>query len=174
MLKLAQNKRVNISGDIELIDRLVGVQRVVKVTKGGRTFGFTAIVVVGDEKSIVGIGLGKSKDVSTAIQKGIESAKKNLVRVPIYKGTIPHEQACKFKGASVLIKPASNGTGVKAGGAMRAVLESAGVKDVLAKSKGSSNPHNLVKATLKALLELRDPRAIAMQRGITMEKVFNG
>jgi small subunit ribosomal protein S5 len=174
MLRLAQNKRVKISADIELVDRLVGVQRVVKVTKGGRTFGFSAIVVVGDEKSIVGIGLGKSKDVATAIQKGIESAKKNLVRIPIYKGTIPHEQSCKFKGASILIKPASNGTGVKAGGAMRSVLESAGVKDVLAKSKGSSNPHNLVKATLKALLELRDPRTIAIQRGVTIDKVFNG
>jgi small subunit ribosomal protein S5 len=174
MLKLAQNKRVRISADIELKDRLVGVQRVVKVTKGGRAFGFSAIVVVGDEKSIVGIGLGKSKDVSTAIQKAIESAKKNLVRIPIYKGTIPHEQASKFSGSQVLIKPASHGTGVKAGGAMRAVLESAGVKDVLAKSKGSSNPHNLVKATLKALLELRDPRTVAMQRGITMDKVFNG
>jgi small subunit ribosomal protein S5 len=174
MLKLAQNKRVNISSDLELKDRLVGVQRVVKVTKGGRTFGFSAIVVVGDEKSIVGIGLGKSKDVATAIAKGIEAAKKNLVRIPVFKGTIPHEQAAKFSGSQVLIKPASHGTGVKAGGAMRAVLESAGVKDVLAKSKGSSNPHNLVKATLKALLELRDARTIAMQRGITMDQVFNG
>jgi small subunit ribosomal protein S5 len=174
MLKLAQNKRVKISGDIELKDRLVGVQRVVKVTKGGRAFGFSAIVVVGDEQSIVGIGLGKSKDVATAIQKAIESAKKNLVKVPILKGTIPHEQSSKFSGSQVLIKPASHGTGVKAGGAMRAVLEAAGVKDVLAKSKGSSNPHNLVKATLKALLELRDPRTVAMQRGITMDKVFNG
>ena len=174
MLKLAKEKRVKIPGDIELVDRLVGVQRVVKVTKGGRAFGFSAIVVVGDEKSIVGIGLGKSKDVSTAIQKAIEAAKKNLVRVPIYKGTIPHEQTTKYSGSQVIIKPASNGTGVKAGGAMRAVLESAGVKDVLAKSKGSSNPHNLVKATLKALLELRDARTIASQRGITMEKVFNG
>jgi small subunit ribosomal protein S5 len=157
-----------------LKDRLVGVQRVVKVTKGGRAFGFSAIVVVGDEQSIVGIGLGKSKDVATAIQKAIESAKKNLVKVPILKGTIPHEQTSKFSGSQVLIKPASHGTGVKAGGAMRAVLEAAGVKDVLAKSKGSSNPHNLVKATLKALLELRDPRTVAMQRGITMDKVFNG
>jgi len=174
MLKLAQNKRVKISGDIELKDRLVGVQRVVKVTKGGRAFGFSAIVVVGDEQSIVGIGLGKSKDVATAIQKAIESAKKNLVKIPILKGTIPHEQSSKFSGSQVLIKPASHGTGVKAGGAMRAVLEAAGVKDVLAKSKGSSNPHNLVKATLKALLELRDPRTVAMQRGITMDKVFNG
>ena len=174
MLRLALNKRVNVSGDIELKDRLVGVQRVVKVTKGGRAFRFSAIVVVGDENSIVGIGLGKSKDVATAIQKGIESAKKNLVKLPIYNGTIPHEQTAKFKGASVLIKPASNGTGVKAGGAMRAVLESAGVKDILAKSKGSSNPHNLVKATLIALLELRDPITVAMQRGIKIEKVFNG
>ena len=174
MLELAKDKKVKISSDIELKDRLVGIQRVVKVTKGGRAFGFSAIVVVGDEKSIVGIGLGKSKDVSTAIAKAIESAKKNLVRVPILKGTIPHEQVSKFGGSQVLIKPASNGTGVKAGGAMRAVLESAGVKDVLAKSKGSSNPHNLVKATLKALLELRDPRTVAMQRGITMDKVFNG
>ena len=174
MLKSAKDKKVKISSDIELKDRLVGIQRVVKVTKGGRAFGFSAIVVVGDEKSIVGIGLGKSKDVSTAIAKAIESAKKNLVRVPILKGTIPHEQVSKFGGSQVLIKPASNGTGVKAGGAMRAVLESAGVKDVLAKSKGSSNPHNLVKATLKALLELRDPRTVAMQRGITMDKVFNG
>ena len=174
MLKLAQSKRVKVSSDIELKDRLVGVQRVVKVTKGGRAFGFSAIVVVGDENSIVGIGLGKSKDVSTAIQKAIDSAKKNLVRVPIYKGTIPHDQVAKFSGSQVLIKPASHGTGVKAGGAMRAVLESAGVKDVLAKSKGSSNPHNLVKATLKALLELRDARTVAMQRGITMDQVFNG
>ena len=174
MLKLLKDKRVKISSDIELKDRLVGIQRVVKVTKGGRAFGFSAIVVVGDEKSVVGIGLGKSKDVSTAISKAIESAKKNLVRVPILKGTIPHEQVSKFGGSQVLIKPASNGTGVKAGGAMRAVLESAGVKDVLAKSKGSSNPHNLVKATLKALLELRDARTVAMQRGIKMDKVFNG
>ena len=161
-------------GGLELKDKLVSIQRVTKVTKGGRAFGFSAIVVVGDEKSIVGIGLGKSKDVSTAIAKAIESAKKNLVRVPILKGTIPHEQVSKFGGSQVLIKPASNGTGVKAGGAMRAVLESAGVKDVLAKSKGSSIPHNLVKATLKALLELRDARTVAMQRGIKMDKVFNG
>jgi len=174
MLKQAQDKRVKITGDIELKDKLVGVQRVVKVTKGGRAFGFSAIVVVGDENSIVGIGLGKSKDVATAIAKAIDAAKKNLVRIPIYKGTIPHEQVAKFGGAQVLIKPASHGTGVKAGGAMRAVLESAGVTDVLAKSQGSSNPHNLVKATLLALLELRDARTVAIQRGVTMDKVFNG
>ena len=174
MLKLLKYKRVKISSDIELKDRLVGIQIVVKVTKGGRAFGFSAIVVVGDEKSIVGIGLGKSKDVSTAIAKAIESAKKNLVRVPILKGTIPHEQVSKFGGSQVLIKPASNGTGVKAGGAMRAVLESAGIKNVLAKSQGSSNPHNVVKATINALASLRDANSVAQQRGISLEKVFNG
>lgn len=173
-MKLAENKRVKASSDIELKDRLVAVQRVVKVTKGGRTFRFSSIVVVGDEQSIVGIGLGKSNDVATAIAKGIESAKKNLVKIPVINGTIPHEQFTKFGGAQVFIKPASSGTGVKAGGAMRAVIESAGIKDILAKSKGSSNPHNLVKATLKALLELRDARTIANQRGISMDRVFNG
>ena len=170
---MSKTKRVKAS-DIELTDKLVGIQRVTKVTKGGRTFSFSAIVVVGDGNGIVGHGLGKSQEVTTAISKAIDSAKKNLVKVPILKGTIPHEQASKFSGSQVLIKPASHGTGVKAGGAMRAVLEAAGVKDVLAKSKGSSNPHNLVKATLKALLELRDPRTVAMHRGITMDKVFNG
>ena len=174
MYKLAEHRKVKSSADLELKDRLVGVQRVVKVTKGGRAFGFSAIVVVGDEKSIVGIGLGKSKDVSTAIAKAIESAKKNLFKIPLVNGTIPHEQFSKFGGAKVLIKPASDGTGIKAGGAMRAVIESAGVKDILAKSKGSSNPHNLVKATLKALLELRDVRDVAAQRGISIDKVFNG
>ena len=136
MFKDIVNKRVKPSGDIELTDRLVGVQRVTKVTKGGRAFGFSAIVVVGNGDGVVGIGLGKSKDVSTAIAKAIDAAKKDLVRVPIHKGTIPHEQTTKFGGAQVFIKPASNGTGVKAGGAMRAVLESAGVTDVLANQRG--------------------------------------
>jgi small subunit ribosomal protein S5 len=126
------------------------------------------------EVGIVGHGLGKANEVTEAITKAIDEGKKNLMQVPIYKGTIPHEQESTFSGARVFMKPASSGTGVIAGGAMRAVLESAGVKNVLAKSKGSSNPHNLVKATLKALLELRDPRTVAMQRGITMDKVFNG
>ena len=129
-------KRVKAS-DIELTDRLVGIQRVTKVTKGGRTFSFSAIVVVGDGNGIVGHGLGKSQEVTVAISKAIDSAKKNLVKVPVQHGTIPHEQEAKYSGSQVLIKPASNGTGVKAGGAMRAVLESAGVHDVLAKSKGS-------------------------------------
>ena len=162
------------TSDLELKDRLVSIQRVTKVTKGGRTFSFSAIVVVGNEDGIVGHGLGKASEVTTAIAKGVEDAKKNLIKVPIYKGTIPHEQYGKFGGARVFIKPASSGTGVKAGGAMRAVLESVGVKDVLAKSKGSSNPHNLVKATFNALLELRDANAVARQRMVSMDKVFNG
>jgi small subunit ribosomal protein S5 len=162
------------TSDLELKDRLVAIQRVTKVTKGGRTFSFSAIVVVGDENGIVGYGLGKAKEVTTAISKGIDDAKKNLVKVPVFNGTIPHEQNAKYSGARVFIKPASHGTGVKAGGAMRAVLESAGVTDVLAKSKGSSNPHNLVKATMGALLELRDAYTIAQHRNISLDKVFNG
>ena len=162
------------TSDLELKDRLVSIQRVTKVTKGGRTFSFSAIVVVGNEDGIVGHGLGKASEVTTAIAKGVEDAKKNLIKVPIHKGTIPHEQYGKFGGARVFIKPASSGTGVKAGGAMRAVLESVGVKDVLAKSKGSSNPHNLVKATFNALLELRDANAVARQRMVNLDKVFNG
>lgn len=166
-------RRVKAS-DIEFKDRLVAIQRVTKVTKGGRTFSFSAIVVVGNENGVVGYGLGKASEVTAAISKGVEDAKKNLVKVPVFKGTIPHEQEAKFGGAKVLIKPASSGTGVKAGGAMRAVLESVGVTDVLAKSKGSSNPHNLVKATVAALLELRDAHTVADQRGVTLDKVFNG
>lgn len=161
-------------GGLELKDRLVGVQRVTKVTKGGRAFGFSAIVVVGDENGVVGHGLGKSKEVATAIAKAIEDAKKNLVRIPLNNGTLPHEQKGKFGGARVFIKPASHGTGVIAGGAVRAVLESVGVQDVLSKSQGSSNPHNVVKATFDALLQLRDVRRIAEQRGISIDKVFNG
>ena len=166
-------ERVKPSG-LELVDRLVGVQRVTKVTKGGRAFGFSAIVVVGDGNGVVGHGLGKSKDVASAIAKAIEDAKKNLVRIPILEGTLPHEQKGKFGGAKVFIKPASNGTGVIAGGAVRAVLESVGVHDVLSKSQGSSNPHNVVKASFDALLQLRSAAAIAKQRGISLEKVFNG
>ena len=162
------------TSDLDLKDRLVSIQRVTKVTKGGRTFSFSAIVVVGNEDGIVGYGLGKANEVTTAIAKGVEDAKKNLIKVPVANGTIPHEQYAKFGGASVFIKPASSGTGVKAGGAMRAVLESVGIKDVLAKSKGSSNPHNLVKATFEALLELRDANSIAVNRGVTLDKVFNG
>lgn len=160
--------------DLELKDRLVAIKRVTKVTKGGRHFSFAAIVVVGNENGIVGYGLGKANEVTTAIAKGVEDAKKSLIKVPVINGTIPHEQIGKFGGANVFLKPASSGTGVKAGGAMRAVLESVGVKDVLAKSKGSSNPHNLVKATVAALLEMRDAYTVSHNRGISLEKVFNG
>jgi small subunit ribosomal protein S5 len=169
----ANIKRVK-SSDIELKDRLVGVQRVTKVTKGGRTFSFSAIVVVGNEKGIVGYGLGKAKEVTDAITKGIDDAKKNLVKVSVVNGTVPHEQYGKYGGSLVFLKPAAHGTGVIAGGAMRAVLESVGVKDVLAKSKGSSNPHNVVKATMDALTKLRDAASISQQRGISMDRVFNG
>jgi small subunit ribosomal protein S5 len=168
------NNRVKSTNDLELKDRLVAINRVTKVTKGGRTFTFAAIVVVGNEEGIIGWGLGKAGEVTTAIAKGVEAAKKNLIRVPVYKGTIPHEQYAKFGGARVLIKPASHGTGVKAGGAMRAVLESVGITDVLAKSKGSSNPHNLVKATIAALSDLRSPLQVAQNRGVSVEKVFRG
>ena len=167
------NNRVKTS-DLELKDKLVGINRVTKVTKGGRTFSFSAIVVVGDENGIVGHGLGKAKEVTEAIAKGIDDAKKNLIRVQIINDTVPHTQKGKYGGARVLLKPASNGTGVIAGGAMRAVLESVGIHNVLAKSQGSSNPHNVVKATVDALSQMRDAVAVAKQRGITMDQVFNG
>ena len=159
---------------LELKDRLVGVQRVTKVTKGGRTFGFSAIVVVGDENGVVGQGLGKSKEVAEAIAKAVEDAKKNLIRIPVEKGTLPHEQRGKYGGAKVFLKPATEGTGVIAGGAVRAVLEAVGVHNVLSKSQGSSNPHNVVKATFDALLQLRSPSIVARQRGISLNKLFNG
>ena len=166
-------KRVKTS-DLDLKDRLVAIQRVTKVTKGGRHFSFAAIVVVGDENGVVGYGLGKANEVTTAISKGVEDAKKNLIKVPVLNGTIPHEQEVKFGGARVFMKPAAPGTGVKAGGAMRAVFESVGVRNVLAKSKGSSNPHNLVKATVAALTQMRDAYTVAGLRGVPMTKVFNG
>ena len=165
---------VKTTNDLELKDRLVAVNRVTKVTKGGRAFSFSAIVVVGNEDGIVGWGLGKAGEVTAAIAKGTEAAKKNLIKVPVLNGTIPHEQIAKFGGARVYIEPATNGTGVKAGGAMRAVLESVGITDVLAKSKGSSNPHNLVKATILALSELRDANQVAQNRGVSLSTVFNG
>jgi len=166
-------KRVK-SSEIEFKERLVSIQRVTKVTKGCRTFSFSAIVVVGNENGVVGHGLGKAKEVTAAISKGIDDAKKNLIKVPVRKGTIPHAQSGKYSGAEVLIKPASEGTGVIAGGAMRAVLESVGITDVLAKSKGSSNPHSVVKATFDALTKLRDAYAVAQVRGVELDTVFNG
>ena len=166
-------KRVKTS-DLDLKDRLVAIQRVTKVTKGGRHFSFAAIVVVGDENGVVGYGLGKANEVTTAISKGVEDAKKNLIKVPVLNGTIPHEQEVKFGGARVFMKPAAPGTGVKAGGAMRAVFESVGVRNVPAKSKCSSNPHNLVKATVAALSQMRDAYTVAGLRGIPMSRVFKG
>lgn len=171
---LAEKRERVRPADLELQDRLVALQRVAKVTKGGRTFSFAAIVVVGDMHGVVGFGLGKAGEVPAAVAKGVENAKKNLYRIPIYKGTIPHAQEARYGGARVLLRPATPGTGVVAGGAMRAVLESVGITDVLAKCKGSSNPHNLVKATMQALLELRDAHMVAQQRGISVSRVFNG
>ena len=162
------------SEDSGLKEKLVALNRVAKVTKGGRTFSFAAVVVVGDGKGTIGQGLGKAREVSEAIQKAVKDAEKNLIKVPILNGTIPHEAHGKFDAGRVLIKQAANGTGVIAGGAMRAVLEMAGVHDVLAKSQGSSNPHNVVKATIAALASLRSPVEIARQRGISLDKLFNG
>lgn len=173
MAKRNSNNRVK-PAETELKEKLVNLNRVAKVTKGGRTFSFAAIVVVGDGEGTVGHGLGKARDVSESIAKAVDDAKKNLIKVPIYKGTIPHEQKGRYGAGKVLIKPAADGTGVIAGGAMRAVLEIAGVQNVLAKSQGSSNPHNVVKATVDALSKLRSPMDVARQRNISMEKLFNG
>ncbi len=172
MLKSNDN-RVK-AGELELKEKVVSINRVVKTTKGGRAFSFSALVVVGNGAGIVGQGLGKAKEVQEAITKGIEDAKKNLIKVPIRHGTIPHDQFTKEGAAKVFIKPAAHGTGVIAGGSMRAVLEAAGVTDVLAKSLGSANPHNVVKATVKALATLREPIAVSRARQISLKKVFNG
>lgn len=167
------NNRIKAS-ETELKEKLVNLNRVAKVTKGGRTFSFSAVVVVGDGKGTVGHGLGKARDVSECISKAVDDAKKNLVSFPIINGTIPHEQKGKYGAGKVLIKPASDGTGLIAGGAMRAVLEIGGLHNVLAKSQGSSNPHNVIKATIDALKKLRDPKEIARERGITLEKLYQG
>ncbi len=162
------------ASEIDLQEKVVAIKRVAKVVKGGRRFSFSAIVVVGDGNGVVGYGLGKANEVVDAITKGIDDAKKNLVKIPLNKHTVPHESVGKYGGGHVLLKPASPGTGVIAGGAMRAVLESAGIKDVLAKSKGSSNPHNVVKATFDALTKMRDAYSVAQQRGVSLSTVFNG
>lgn len=173
---MAKNSSFNKvkAGDLELKEKVVAINRVTKTTKGGRTFSFSALVVVGNENGVVGHGLGKAKEVQEAITKGIDDAKKNLIKVPVFHGTIPHDQLAKEGAAKVFIKPAAHGTGVIAGGSMRAVLESAGITDVLAKSLGSANPHNVVKATFKALGLLREPMQIAKTRSISLKKVFNG
>lgn len=162
------------ANDLELQEKVVAINRVVKTTKGGRAFSFSALVVVGNGAGVVGHGLGKAKEVQEAITKGIDDAKKNLIKVPVMNGTIPHDQLAKEGAAKVLIKPAAVGTGVLAGGSMRAVLEAAGYHDVLAKSLGSANPHNVVKATFSALGQLREPVAVAKQRNMNLKKVFNG
>ena len=173
MLGLDNIERVK-PGGLELKDRLVAVNRVTKVTKGGRAFGFSAIVVVGDEAGTIGFGLGKSKEVASAIAKAVEDAKKNLVKVPVMNHTIPHQTSARYGGADIFMRPASHGTGLIAGGAVRAVLESAGIHDILSKSKGSSNPHNVVKATVAALSDMRDAYTVAQHRGVDLNKVFNG
>jgi small subunit ribosomal protein S5 len=162
------------ANELELQEKVVTINRVVKTTKGGRAFSFSALVVVGNGNGVVGHGLGKAKEVQEAITKGIDDAKKNLIRVPLMHGTIPHDQLAKEGAAKVLIKPAAAGTGVIAGGSMRAVLEAAGYTDVLSKSQGSANPHNVVKATIRALSLLREPVQVAKQRNISLKKVFHG
>ncbi|WP_341666200.1 30S ribosomal protein S5 [Blattabacterium cuenoti] len=166
-------KRIKYTG-LELKEKLVGVTRVCKVTKGRRYFSFSAIVIKGNENGIVGYGFGKSKEAPDAIHKAGEQAKRNLCKVYISNGTVPHEQESKYGGAHILIKPASDGTGIIAGGPIRSVLEAAGLRNVLSKSKGSSNHHNIIKATIKALSYMRDVYIIAKQRGITTKQVYNG
>ncbi|KAB2924566.1 MAG: 30S ribosomal protein S5 [Bacteroidetes bacterium] len=160
------------ASELDLKDKLVHINRVAKVVKGGRRFSFNAIVVVGDGNGHVGVGLGKANEVADAISKGTDDAKKNVVKVPVINGTVPHEVLGKYGAGKVMLRPAAPGTGLIAGGGVRAVLELAGVKDVLTKQMGSSNPHNVVKATLSALLSMRDARMIARERGISVQELF--
>lgn len=171
---MAANVNTVKASEIELKEKVVTINRVAKVVKGGRRFSFAALVVVGDGNGVAGYGLGKANEVTDAIQKGIEDAKKNLVKVPIIKQTVPHPIIGKFGAAKVMLKPATPGTGVIAGGGARAVLEAIGIENVLAKSQGSNNPGNVVRATFDALLRMRDAKSVAEQRGVNLTKVFNG
>lgn len=167
-------KRVLTKEALALEDRLVWLNRTAKVVKGGRRFGFAALVVVGDRQGVVGFGLGKAAEANIAIAKGVEAAKKNLYRIPLRRTTIPHAVSVKYEATRLILRPAAPGTGLIAGGAVRAVLEVLGVQDVLAKVIGSSNPHNVVRATFKALMELEDAASVAQRRNISLQKVFHG
>ena len=161
------------AGELELKEKLVNIGRVAKVVKGGRRFSFSAVSVVGDGKGHVGIGLGKANEVTDAIKKSVEDARKSIIKIPIVKGTIPHEIIGKYGAAKVMLKPASPGTGIIAGGGVRAVLEAAGIQDILTKLLGSSNPHNVVKATIKGLESITDAKMVADKRGISYQELFS-
>lgn len=168
-----KNSKVNGNDTPQLIEKVIKVNRVTKVVKGGKNFSFGAIVVVGDGNGRVGQGLGKALEVTDAIAKGIEDAKKNMIRVPIVNETIPHEVKSKFGAGKVVLKPAAPGAGIIAGGVVRAVLECAGYHNILSKSQGSANPHNIVKATIKGLESLKNMETVLKERKITKEKLFN-